>query len=42
MLTAIQAAKTAIAPVIAADIVLTTEIQDDVIVYSVEYIFRTI
>jgi hypothetical protein len=42
MLVAIEAAKTAIAPVIAADIVLTTEIQDDVIIYSVEYTFRTI
>ena len=42
MLVAIEAAKTAIAPAIAADIVLTTEIQDDIIVYSVEYTFRTI
>jgi len=42
MLIAIEAAKSVIAPVIAADTVLTTEIQDDVIVYSIEYIFRTI
>jgi hypothetical protein len=42
MLVAIEAAKSAIAPVISSDTVLTTEIQDDVIVYSVEYIIRTI
>lgn len=42
MLTAIETAKNVIAPVIAADTVLTTEIQDDVIIYSIEYIFRTI
>ena len=42
MLSAIQAAKDAIAPVVAADTVLTTEIQDDIIIYSIEYIFRTI
>jgi hypothetical protein len=42
MLTAIEAAKSAIAPVINSDTVLTTEIQDDTIVYSVEYRIRTI
>lgn len=42
MLVAIEAAKSAIAPVINSDTVLTTEIQDDVIVYSVEYKIRTI
>ena len=42
MLSAIQAARTVIAPVVGADATLTTEIQDDIIVYSVEYRFLTI
>jgi hypothetical protein len=42
MLVAIEAAKSAIAPVINSDTVLSTEIQDDTIVYSVEYRIRTI
>lgn len=42
MLSAIQAARTIIAPVVGADATLTTEIQDDIIVYSVEYRFLTI
>ena len=42
MLSAIQAARTVIAPVVGADATLTTEIQDDIRVYSVEYRFLTI
>jgi hypothetical protein len=42
MLSAIQAARSVIAPVVGADATLTTEIQDDIIVYSVEYRFLTI
>ena len=42
MLSAIQAARSVIAPVVGSDATLTTEIQDDIIVYSVEYRFLTI
>nr|DAU83281.1 MAG TPA: hypothetical protein [Caudoviricetes sp.] len=42
MLSAIQAARSVIAPVVGADAGLTSEIQDDIIVYSVEYRFLTI
>ena len=42
VLTAIEAAKSSIAPVINADTIQTTEIQDDIIIYSIEYRFLTI
>lgn len=42
MLAAIEAAKSVIAPVVNADTIQSTEIQDDIIIYSIEYRFLTI
>ena len=42
VLTAIAAAKSSIAPVVNADTLQSTEIQDDIIIYSIEYRFLTI
>jgi hypothetical protein len=42
VLTAIEAAKSSIAPVVNVDTIQTTEIQDDIIIYSIEYRFLTI
>lgn len=42
VLAAMQNAKSVFAPVVSADTTLTTEIQDDIIIYSIEYIIRTI
>lgn len=42
MLSAVEAAKSAIAPVVNADTTQSTEIQDDTIIYSIEYRFLTI
>lgn len=42
MLSAIEAAKSVIAPVVNADTTQSTEIQDDTIIYSIEYRFLTI
>lgn len=42
MLAAIEAAKSIIAPVVNVDTIQSTEIQDDIIIYSIEYRFITI
>lgn len=42
MLAAIEAAKSIITPVVNVETVLSTEIQDDIIIYSLEYRFLTI
>lgn len=42
VLSAVEAAKSAIAPVVNADTTQSTEIQDDIIIYSIEYRFLTI
>lgn len=42
MLSAIEAAKSVIAPVVSVETAQSTEIQDDIIIYSIEYRFLTI
>lgn len=42
VLAAIEAAKSSIAPVVNVDTTQSTEIQDDIIIYSIEYRFLTI
>lgn len=42
MLSAIEAAKSVITPVVNVETAQSTEIQDDIIVYSIEYRFLTI
>lgn len=42
MLAAIEAAKSIITPVVNVETAQTTEIQDDIIIYSIEYRFLTI